>query len=142
VQLFRNPDPEVDRGFPWDQFETLIHEYLHSLAHEDYNRYAEHLGGENDNRGNTLIEGVDSLLTETVWKNAESRASLPEVREKVEPGPFHAGKPFDPSLLPDITGQRYASYPNAVKLVAVVGPRNLYAAYFYGDVEKIGGKKV
>jgi hypothetical protein len=60
----------------------------------------------------------------------------------MHPPALIVGSAFDPSLLPDITGQRYASYPNAVKLVAVVGPRNLYAAYFYGDVEKIGGKKV
>jgi hypothetical protein len=35
--------------------------------------------------------------------------------------------------------RRYDSYPEAVKLVNVVGIRNLYAAYFKGDVAKIGG---
>ncbi len=35
--------------------------------------------------------------------------------------------------------RRYSSYAEAVKLVNVVGIRNLYAAYFQGDVKKIGG---
>jgi hypothetical protein len=33
--------------------------------------------------------------------------------------------------------RRYPSYTQAIKLVNVVGIRNLYAAYFLGDVDKI-----
>jgi len=139
LQLFKKPDPKEDRRFLWDQFAVLIHEYLHSLASGPYNTFADHLGGESSNEGNTLIEGVDSLLTETVWDHARPRASLPEVRQKVEPNAFHNGEPFDASLLPDITSRRYSTYPNAVRLLATVGTRNLYAAYFYGDVKLIGG---
>jgi len=139
LQLFKKNTPEKDRRFLWDQFAVLIHEYLHSLASKPYNDYADHLGGESTTEGNTLIEGVDSLLTETVWTHAKPRASLPEVRKKVEPEAFNKGEPFDASLLPDVTHRRYATYPNAVRLVSVVGTRNLYAAYFYGDVKLIGG---
>lgn len=139
LQLFKKPTPKEDRAFLWDQFAVLIHEYLHSLSSPPYDHFADDLGGESSTEGNTLIEGVDSLLTETVWDHAKPRASLPDVRQKVEPDAYNNGEPFDASLLPDITSRRYPSYPNAVRLVSVVGTRNLYAAYFYGDVKLIGG---
>jgi hypothetical protein len=139
LQLFKDPDETKDRAFLWDQFATVIHEYLHSLAHRKYRKFADDMGGESSTEGNTLHEGVDSLLTETAWLRAKPRASLPEIREKVEPDAFHAGKPFDSSLLPNTEDMRYDTFPNAVRLVSVVGVRNLYAAYFYGDVKLIGG---
>jgi hypothetical protein len=62
--------------------------------------------------------------------------NTPEIREAVE-GPEDAKKP--PIPVKPASQRRYASYPEAVKLVNVVGIRNLYAAYFKGDVAKIGG---
>jgi hypothetical protein len=47
--------------------------------------------------------------------------------------------PFDASLLPDASDRRYANYANAVRLAGVVGIHNLYAAYFDGRVDLIGG---
>jgi hypothetical protein len=139
VQLFKNPDATEDRRFLWDMFYTLIHEYLHSLADGKYNAHAEKLGGEASPQGNTLIEGVDSLLTETVWTNARPHAADPAVRQAVEPDAVKAGEPFDDSLVPQTPWRRYASYPQAVKLVSVVGIHNLYDAYFHGNVKAIGG---
>ncbi len=138
VQLFKNPNALEDRRFLWETFHTLIHEYLHSLAHEEYDKYANKLGGEHSTEGSTLIEGVDSLLTEITWTSAKARASTDEVRKVVEPDAFNAGEPFDPSLLPPEPSARADTYPNAVKLVNVVGIRNLYAAYFQGKVKLIG----
>ncbi len=139
VQLFKNPDTTEDRKFLWDMFFTLIHEYLHTLADGKYDTYANSLGGEHTAAGNTLIEGVDSLLTETVWTSARPRASQPDIRNAVEPDAVKAGEPFDASLVPESPWRRYSSYPQAVKLVSVVGIRNLYDAYFYGNVKAIGG---
>ena len=34
--------------------------------------------------------------------------------------------------------RRYANYDKAAKLVSIVGIKNLYAAYFLGNVEAIG----
>jgi Domain of unknown function (DUF4157) len=140
LQLFKKPDAKEDRRFLWDTFFTLIHEYMHTLESKPYDNYAQSLGGESTNEGNTLIEGVDCLLTETVWASAKDRASRPEVRNAVEPDAAAAGEPFDASLLPIFNNNRYDTYPNAVKLVSIVGIRNLYAAYFNGDVKLIGGK--
>ncbi len=139
IQLFKNPDATEDRRFLWDMYFTLMHEYLHKLAHRDYDKYAEKLGGEDSTEGNTLIEGVDSLLTEIAWSNAVSHASLPTVRTVVEPDAMKAKLPFDPDLLPTMPHRRYDTYEQATRLVSAVGIRNLYAAYFQGKVTLIGG---
>ncbi len=137
IQMFKKSLPKEDRKFLWDLFYTIIHEYLHTLAHSKYDAHAEKLGGEKSAEGNTLIEGVDSLLTETVWANARPRSSLKEVRDRVE-GELYRDLPFDASLLPPYPSHRYPSFNRAIKLVDIVGIHNLYAAYFLGKVELIG----
>ena len=102
-------------------FFTLIHEYLHTIAHRDYSAYADKRGGEKSPTGNALIEGVDSLLTETVWVSARPRAPLQEVRDKVEPDAVKQGLPFDASLLPQMPHRRYDTFDRALKLVDTVG---------------------
>ena len=138
IQLFKKPDKREDRRSLWDMFFTLMHEYLHSLADPEYDKYANKLGGEHSTEGNTLIEGVDSLFTETAWTSAKNRAPTNVVRKEVEPDAVKAGEPFDPELLPVMPHRRYDTYSNAVKLMNVVGIRNLYAAYFQGEVKLIG----
>jgi hypothetical protein len=36
--------------------------------------------------------------------------------------------------------RRYDTYDKALRLVRVVGIKNLYGAYFLGDIKLIGGK--
>lgn len=139
IQLFKNPDAIQDRVFLWDMYLVLMHEYLHKLASKKYHDYAETLGGEHSTQGNTLIEGVDSLLTEIAWSSAVQHASTPAVRAIVEPDAVAAGAPFDIDLLPKMPARRYENFDKAVKLASVVGIRNLYAAYFQGRVDLIGG---
>ena len=134
-QVFRGSTPEDDRLLLWDVFQTFIHEYLHTLAHESYRTFARSFG-DSSNENNTLIEGVDSLLTETVWSGIESRVTDPALREQVE-GPTNASLP--PVQVPHASQQRYPSYTEALRLVGLVGIRNLYAAYFLGLVDRIGG---
>jgi hypothetical protein len=133
-QVFREPTPERDRLLLWDVFQTFIHEYLHTLAHDRYQRFAETFGS-NSNEFNTLIEGVDSLLTEIVWSGIEPRVNEPGLRTQVE-GPANAALP--PVHVPHAGQQRYPSYTEALRLVDLVGIRNLYAAYFLGLVDRIG----
>ena len=52
---------------------------------------------------------------------------------------MNAGQAFDPNLVPQIPHRRYANYENAVRLAGVVGFYNLYAAYFQGRIDLIGG---
>jgi hypothetical protein len=134
-QVFREPTPERDRLLLWDVFQTFIHEYLHTLAHDRYRLFADTFGS-NSNENNTLIEGVDSLLTEIVWSGIEPRVNDPALRAQVE-GPATAAQP--PVRVPHAGQQRYPSYTEALRLVDLVGIRNLYAAYFLGLVDRIGG---
>jgi hypothetical protein len=134
-QLFREPTPEEDRLLLWDVFQTFIHEYLHTLADGRYNTYAESFGS-NSNEYNTLVEGVDSLLTETVWSGIESRVGDQTLREKIE-GPATAALP--PVHVPHAAQRRYPSFTEALRLVDMAGIQNLYAAYFVGLVDRIGG---
>jgi len=135
LQLFKKDTPKEDREFLWDMFQTLIHEYIHTLRADKYSQFAKDFGRKS-NEYNTLIEGVDSLLDEIVWEHVAPRVKERELREAVE-GPEIAK--LEPIVVQPASQRRYDSYPEAVKLVNVVGIRNLYAAYFKGDVAKIGG---
>ena len=135
VQIFKKSTPDEDRDWLWEMFQTLIHEYIHLLSHEKYNDYAESFGDQS-NQYDTLIEGVDSLLTEIVWSNVEPRVNDKELREKIE-GPIYAKLP--PIKVGHPSRLRARSYTQAVRLVNIVGIRNIYVAYFLGEVDKIGG---
>jgi hypothetical protein len=135
LQIFKKSTPLKDRDFLWDMFQTIIHEYIHTLRAGEYSEFAKGFGT-NSNEYNTLIEGVDSFLDEIVWENVAPRVNDPELREAVE-GPENAK--LEPIKVLPASRRRYPSYTEAVKLVNVVGIRNLYAAYFQGDVKKIGG---
>lgn len=135
IQIFKKGTRNEDRDFLWDMFQTLIHEYIHTLRAKAYNDFAKSFGS-TSNQYNTLIEGVDSFLDEVVWENVAPRVNDPALRVAVE-GPENAK--LDPIKVLPASRRRYDSYAEAVKLVNVVGIRNLYAAYFQGDVKKIGG---
>jgi len=143
LQRFREPTPSGDRWLLWDMFQTLIHEYLHTLM--DRTQYWPHADsfGDGSTQYNTLVEGVDSLLTEIVWSNVVARMRNPavaeEIRHAVEGGTYPAAT-FDASVIPPPGHRRYASYAEAVTLANKVGIRNLYAAFFLGKVELIGVK--
>jgi hypothetical protein len=134
-QLFREPTPEADRLLLWDVFQTFIHEYIHTLVARAYSDFADTFGS-NSNEWNTLMEGVDSLLTEIVWDAVEPRVGDQTLRERIE-GPTNAALP--PVRVPHAAQRRYPSYTEALRLADLVGIRNVYAAYFLGLVDRIGG---
>jgi hypothetical protein len=133
-QIFRGETPEKDRRLLWEAFGTLIHEFVHTLAHPEYFKYADSFG-DSSVEWNTLVEGVCSLITDVVWTDLEPRLKGDrKLREKVE-GPDDAKR--DP--LPDLERpRRYPSFNEVLQLVSLVGIENLYAAYFLGLVDRIG----
>lgn len=135
IQIFKGKTVDKDRDFLWDMFQTLIHEYLHTLVHEDYEKYATSFGN-TSNEYNTLMEGVDSMLTEIVWSNVEPRVNDKNLRAEIE-GPEYTKLP--PIKVKHASRRRYASYSEAIKVVNIVGIRNMYVAYFLGKVDRIGG---
>lgn len=135
VDLFHNPDSTKDRAARWEMFQTLIHEYLHTLVHRDYEAYAKSFGA-NSEQWNTLIEGVDNVLDEVVWARVEPRTKEPALRAAVE-GAAHAKLPPMEVKAPG----RYDSYEEAFRLTGIVGIGNVMAAYFLGLVDRISAPK-
>lgn len=130
LQRWKQDTDDDTRKFFWDMFQVMIHEYLHMLTHPKYEVYADKYGY-GSSQYNTLIEGMDSVFTETVWENTESKVSSAALRLKVEGAEF-AGQPFDDKLIPDISDRRYPSYNEAMNLASTVGMKNALAAYFLG----------
>jgi hypothetical protein len=135
VDLFHRPDVDADRLQCWDMFQTLIHEYLHTLVDDSYEAYAKSFGPSSV-QWNTLIEGVDCVLDEVVWARVVPKVSGIELRKVVE-GEKNAKLP--PVDVPP--PGRYDSYPEAFRLVGLVGIQNVYAAYFLGKVDRISDDK-
>ena len=44
IQIFKQATPQDDRRFLWDMYQTLIHEYIHTLAHPAFVTFADHFG--------------------------------------------------------------------------------------------------
>lgn len=123
--------PAATRRSRWDMFQTIIHEYLHTVTHPNYDRVADSIGG---NQKSILIEGVTSLMTDKVWQAlypAEIRANE-ALRASVE----GSAMAFDPSVIPAIS--HYDQIAQARQIEARVGTEELKAAYFRGHTELIG----
>lgn len=132
MQLFKSADAKENRKFMWQSFQTLVHEYIHTLNHSRYRAYSSKLSKTDPARGHTLREGATEYLTKTVLSTVNY--GEPALRKQVE-GPYH-----DPATVE--TPPTYGGYAQAVEaeqVVGVVGASNMYAAYFLGDVELIGG---
>ncbi len=131
VDLFHSPDATKDRKARWRMFQTLIHEYIHTLVHPDYEEYAKSFGA-NSEQWNTLIEGVDNVLDEVVWAKVAPKTSDQDLRKAVE-GQAHAR--LEPIEVP--APSHYDSYDEALRLTGMVGIANVIAAYFLGLVDRI-----
>ena len=135
LQRFKSTDPdaaaakEANRVQMWELFHTCIHEYLHTLAHGDFNAYAESFRAAGDEtRYNTLTEGFCDFFTLTVRSTLNPAA----VQAGVE-GPYANGKP-PPVVDPGV----YPSHRQAEQLVGIVGIKNAQRAYFAGQTALIG----
>ena len=129
LQRFVRSDTTENRRQFWRLFQTIIHEYLHTLTHARYAQYAQSLG---DPRGHTLREGVTDVLTKTVWSTVQGNIT-PALRQQVE-GPFH--DPAVPVQPPPLS--TYPQTQQAEQVISTCGLRNMYAAYFYGHTNLIG----
>lgn len=130
LQLFKSSSAVENRNFMWRTFQTMIHEYMHTLNHSRYGDYANRLPDRA--KGHTLREGMTDYLTKVVWSTVPvNDAALHRTIE----GPYH--DPAAPHPVPQLS--TYAAAVEAEQLVGVVGTHNAYAAYFLGAVELIGG---
>jgi peptidoglycan hydrolase-like protein with peptidoglycan-binding domain len=135
LQRYKSTDPNVDKAKEanrvrmWDLFQTCIHEYLHTLAHSDFNAWAGRFEAAHDvTRYNTLTEGFCDFFTLNVRKTVVPTS----VQAKVE-GPYANGNP----PAPDNSGV-YPSNRQAEQVVSIVGIKNAQAAYFQGKTQLMG----
>jgi len=125
-----NMAKEENRVQMWGLFQTCIHEYIHTLAHPDFNTWAQKFRNAKDKtRYNTLIEGFCDFFT----LNARKTIDYKKVQALVE-GPYANGNP----PAPDESGV-YPSNVEAERVVGIVGIKNAQAAYFGGKVDLMGG---
>lgn len=124
---------EAERRRRWGTWETLVHEYIHTLAHPEFNRAH---GG---NR--ILVEGFCELFTKAVLDTGGAIAAAqsdadPALRQEVEGGDVPG---FEARFVPDFDAGSYASYlQRAEEIVGQVGMDAARAAFFLGHVELIG----
>ncbi|GAA4707392.1 eCIS core domain-containing protein [Nocardioides conyzicola] len=128
IQRFKADDDATNRTEMWDLFQTVIHEYLHTLEHSAHKAYQGGLGQQEGSM--TLREGVVEYFTFTVLETVKYDEAL---RREVE-GEFHEEGVEHP--IPKYRG--YGERAQAEKLAGIVGARNVMAAFFLGDVAKIG----
>jgi len=131
IQPFKGATPKETREVFWRTFQTMIHEYLHTITNSGYSTKAHTLGGAKES---ILIEGATSLFTDEVWKvifPQEIRANE-DLRRNVEGGI----EPFDATVIPPIS--HYDQIVEARKIRDEVGEQNMRAAYFLGRSDLIG----
>jgi len=137
LQRWRAADDAGQRHHFWDTFQTMIHEYLHTLTHPRYTAYANTMpGGDKSLQYNTLIEGMTSAMTEIVWVNVAARVRDRAFAERIETPALYVSADQSVADCPPIPA-RYPSYHQAMELISIVGPRNVFAAYLLGEVDLI-----
>ncbi len=131
LQRFVSADDAKNRDSMWDTFQTVVHEYIHTLEHSKHQKYRESL--DELKGGKTYREGMTEYFTKIVLESVDYNDKL---REEVE-GPYHDPDPAKKHLIPKYFG--YDEAKNAEAVVGVVGIRNAMAAFFAGRIDLIGG---
>jgi hypothetical protein len=135
IQRVQHTDSKgaVDKGegrtYMWKQFQTIIHEYIHTIEHPEHVKYRSTLGAQKG--GFTLREGTTDYFTKIAYNNTDrSNATL----RKVVEGPYHEPAVVQP--IPPL--HTYRESANAERAAAIVGLPNMCGAFFLGHVDLIG----
>jgi LysM repeat protein len=134
IQPFADPKADM-RTIRWDLFTTLLHEMMHKVAHPNFERTAQAIGG---TAQKYMTEGFADLMRHDLWDGPGGLAARiaskagAALRKRVEGGTF----PYDASKVdyhPD-----YTEVAQARKIAKAVGMRNCKAAFFLGHTELLG----
>ncbi len=129
LQRMKGTNDAENRDFAWQTFQTMVHEYIHTLEHPDSRTYRELL--QETHGGKTYREGMTEYFTKIIL---DSVTYTPQLRTLVE-GAYHDLNVIH--TIPVYSGYREAA--NAEAVVGLVGIRNAMAAFFLGQVRLIGG---
>ncbi|MEZ5295895.1 MAG: peptidoglycan-binding protein [Ilumatobacteraceae bacterium] len=124
---------DAERRRRWTVWQTLVHEYIHTLAHPEFERSH---GGKR-----TLTEGMCELFTREVLLT-EGQISPSRRPTATSPGGSRSRVAICPVSTPgscQYDSGEYTGYVNRVdQIVAQVGMDLARAAFFLGHVELIG----
>ena len=125
---------DAERLRRWRNWQVLVHEYIHTLAHPNFNAAA-------TNR--IMTEGFCELFTKDVLffggAIASAQANTDAGRRKEVEGGDVAD--FEARFVPDYNAGEYQQYlDHAEAIEATVGSDAVRAAFFLGHVEHIGLK--
>jgi hypothetical protein len=127
--------PPAERRARWVEWQTLVHEYIHTLEHSAF--------GDASQGRRVMKEGFCEFFTKEVLtaEIPKAQAGDPALQAGVE-GTDPAGKPwpgFTKALVPDYHPRAYAAYlAEAEKIAAATSREAMKAAFFQGHVELIG----
>ncbi len=131
VQLFTAPTPQAEIDERWKLLQTMVHEYMHSLAHDAFRKFYDSQRKTNPKLSNALREGTTDFLTKIVLSSLDP-GDL-GLRKSVE------GELFNPERPPTFKWKDF--YPmigDVEQVVGIIGVQNLYACYFTGNKEALG----
>jgi hypothetical protein len=133
IQPFEGATPAETRRVRWKAFQTMIHEYFHTLNHPNYYRYAGELGG--DDRS-VLVEGGASLMTDHAWSRiGPAIPGSAALRAAVE----GSALAHSAAVIPPINDTHYhPQFEQARDIETAVGRANFEAAFLTGRMELIG----
>ena len=123
------------RSRRWNQFTTLVHELCHRLQHDNYRKFKSRLEKKDPVAHNTYSEGVNEFMTRVAL--ATVNLGDQRLRKQVEGSSYQQSDEPSADVL---SRSKYATpFDLANKLVGTIGVNNLYAAYFLGQTDLLGG---
>jgi LysM repeat protein len=136
IQPYADPAASAQRTNRWDLFTTLLHEMMHKVAHPNFERTAQAVGG---TAQKYLTEGFADLMRHDVlWDGVgqlRARLATPAMaplRLRVEGATY----PYDASAI--VYHSDYSEIAQARMIAAQVGLENCKVAFFLGRTELLG----
>ncbi len=127
LQRFKGANDRQNRSILWELFQTVIHEYTHTLEHSASIAYRQTL--DQQAGGFTIREGFTDYFTRIAWHNTTINVAL---RQAIEGPMYDVGDPIAPPRL-----GTYKEADQAERVASIIGFENLAAAYFLGHVDRL-----
>ena len=137
IQPFADPNDDM-RTIRWDLFTTLLHEMMHKVAHPNFERTSQAVGG---SAQKFMTEGFADLMRHDLWDGPGGRGGLKDrlktkagepLRTRIEGGAFK----YDASKV--YYHGDYTELKQARQVAKAVGMENCKAAFFLGHTELLG----
>jgi len=128
-------DASILRSQRWDTFTTLIHEFIHVLAHPNYRTSYQQL---NAGAQEILKEGVTDVLRRELWDGAGNLFNRAQQSAWAANRVIVEGSSYTLDTTQMTYHGDYAQITDARQIETEVGARNLRLAYFLGHTELIG----